>query len=99
MARAKVEEGLTTVNEGLEKEIAYMNEKVKVRLPRDNNKYRDDKIVSINGKTYQIARGVEVEVPRCVSEVLKQSQDQDDMTAMRIEQCTSRYEKETAALG
>ena len=38
----------------------------------------------MNGVNYKIRRGVEVEVPRAVAEVLEHSQRQDDLTAARI---------------
>lgn len=49
--------------------------KVKIRIPRlkENN---DDVYVSVNDRTWLIKRGVEVEVPECVAEVL---QHQDEM--------------------
>ena len=50
---------------------------VKIRLFRDNRAYTEDVFVGINGKTYQIKRGVEVEVPDYVAEVLRNSEKQD----------------------
>ena len=51
---------------------------VKVRLFKDNKNYQGDVFVGVNGKTYQIKRGVEVEVPDYVAEVLKNSARQDE---------------------
>lgn len=51
---------------------------VKVRLFKDNKNYQGDVFVGVNGKTYQIKRGVEVEVPDYVAEVLKNSSRQDE---------------------
>ena len=34
-----------------------------IRLFKDNERYRDDVFVSVNGRTFQIKRGVEVQVP------------------------------------
>ena len=51
---------------------------VKVRLFKDRKAYTDDVIVGVNGKMYQIKRGVEVEVPECMAEVLRNSQRQDE---------------------
>ena len=42
---------------------------VKIRLPK-TKKEKDDVFVSVNFRTYQIQRGVEVEVPDFVAEVL-----------------------------
>ena len=43
-----------------------------------------DLFVSVNGVNYKIRRGVEVEVPPEVAEVLEHSQQQDEYTAARI---------------
>ena len=40
--------------------------------------------MSVNGVSYKIRRGVEVEVPPEVAEVLEHSQVQDERTAARI---------------
>ena len=59
-------------------------EKVRIKLFKDNGRYKGDLFVSVNGVNYKIRRGVEVEVPRAVPEVLEHSQRQDDLTAARI---------------
>ena len=56
----------------------------KVKLFKDYGEYKDDVFVAVNGESYLIQRGVEVEVPRSVAEVLEHSQQQDDLTAARI---------------
>ncbi len=58
-------------------------EKVKVKLFYDGYSYTDDVTVIVNGKTYIIQRGVEVEVPKCVRDVL------DD--ALRQERAAQKY--------
>ena len=52
---------------------------VKITLMRDNKNYQGDVFVGVNGKTWQIQRGVEVEVPDYVAEVLKNSMKQDNL--------------------
>ena len=47
--------------------------KVKIRLPLDR-KNKEDVFVAVNGKTFQIKRGVEVSVPKCIAEVLETSE-------------------------
>ena len=42
---------------------------VKIRIPRTKAD-QEDVFVSVNLRTWQIKRGVEVEVPECVAEVL-----------------------------
>ena len=58
---------------------------VRIRLfKKDNSRYKGDLFVSVNGVNYKIRRGVEVEVPPEVAEVLEHSQMQDERTAARI---------------
>jgi hypothetical protein len=54
---------------------------VRIRLFKDNSRYKGDLFVSVNGVNYKIRRGVEVEVPPEVAEVLEHSQQQDEHTA------------------
>ena len=79
---------------------------VRIRLFKDNSRYKGDLFVSVNGVNYKIRRGVEVEVPPEVAEVLEHSQQQDEYTAARIaaaENCGPVKEKrgpaETAEKG
>ena len=46
---------------------------VRIRLFKDNSRYKGDLFVSVNGVNYKIRRGVEVEVPPAVAEVLEHS--------------------------
>lgn len=55
----------------------YYNERVPVMLLRDNSKYKDDVTVTLNGTNFQIKRGVQVMVPRCVALVLERSHKQE----------------------
>ena len=57
---------------------------VRIRLFRDNGRYKEDLFVSVNGVNYKIRRGMDVEVPPEVAEVLEHSQLQDERTAARI---------------
>ena len=52
-------------------------QKVKIELFYDGAKYKDPVFVSVNGESYMIQRGVEVEVPVYVVEVLENSRKQD----------------------
>lgn len=47
---------------------------VKIRLPK-TKEMKDDVFVSVNFHTYQIQRGVEVEVPDFVAEVLQHKEE------------------------
>lgn len=57
---------------------------MKIKLFKDNSRYKEDLFVSVNEVNYKIRRGVEVEVPPEVAEVLEHSQMQDERTAARI---------------
>ncbi len=49
---------------------------VKIKIPRDRQ--RPDMTVGVNGKFWKIKRGVEVEVPDYVAEVVNSSIEQDE---------------------
>lgn len=46
---------------------------VKIKLPFDKDN-KDDVFVSVNERTWLIKRGVEVTVPECVAEVIRNSE-------------------------
>ena len=50
---------------------------VKIKLPRERNN-ASDVFVSVNERTWLIKRGVEVEVPECVAEVIRNSELMQD---------------------
>jgi len=76
MATKKVE---TENNMKVEDEIkANTNERgekmVTIRIPRERDNDADV-FVSVNERTWLIKRGVEVEVPECVAEVLRHKEE------------------------
>ena len=81
----------------LEEQKAYWNEKVPFRAFKDSGKYKNDIIVGVNGKFYQIQRGKSVMIPRCVREIIEQSERQDTATADMIDEMTNSYREESAA--
>ena len=60
------------------------NEPVPFYLFRDNDKYKDDVFVAVNGESCQIQRGKQVMIKRKFAEVLQRSMDQDMRTAELI---------------
>ena len=52
-------------------------ETVKIKLPRIG-KNDADVFVSVNERTWLIKRGVEVEVPACVAEVLEHKEEMEE---------------------
>ena len=75
----------------------YWAEKVPFRAFKDNGRYKDDIFVGWNGRPYLIQRGVEVMIPRAVREIIYQSMEQDERTAMLIEQESSKFAKASEA--
>ena len=73
------------------------NDLVPIRLFKDNDKYKDDVFVAVNGRSFQIKRGETVQVPAYVAEVLEQSMAQDNATANLIERESSAYAAEAKA--
>ena len=64
---------------------AYLNETVAVKLFRDNDRYKDDVYVAVNGQNCVIKRGEWVNVKRKFALVLDQSEIQDMKTAEMLE--------------
>ena len=71
-----------------EERKAYWNEYVEVELFKDNNKYRDDVPVGVNGDICLIQRGKKTKVKRKYAKVLETSNRQDVETSELIEQKT-----------
>lgn len=63
---------------------------VPVMLFHDNGNYSGDVFVSVNGENYMIRRGVQVEVPGYVAEVLENTRRQDERTRQYIETAAER---------
>ncbi len=64
---------------------------VKIKLFKDSHDYKDDVFVAVNGERYLIQRGVEVEVPDYIAEVLEHSARQDARTAELIQKIEAEY--------
>lgn len=73
-------------------------EMVDIFLFKDGDKYKDDVFVAVNGKTYQIQRGVTVSVPKYVKEVLDNSARQDMAAAKYMEAKQEEYAAEAKNL-
>ncbi len=76
-----------------EERNAYWNELVEVRLFKDNNKYKDDVYVSVNGENCVIKRGEKVLIKRKFAAVLENSDLQDYETSKLIEKKSSEFAK------
>ena len=91
----KTPEELQAEEEAREK--AWLEEKVPIRLFKDNDRYKDDVYVCVNGERLLIKRGENVEIPRKFALVLEQSAQQDTATANLIEQKSTTFAAEAAA--
>lgn len=60
------------------KDDAYYNEKVKIKLFKDDGKYKDDIFVAVNGIGMIVPRGKEVEIPRKYAITLQNSERQNE---------------------
>ena len=77
----------------IEERKAYWNELVEVKLFKDNNKYKDDVYVAVNGENCVIKRGERVMIKRKFAHVLDNSDMQDYETSLLIEKKSSEYTK------
>lgn len=55
-----------------------------VHLFKDGHRYSEPVFVGVNGETYLIQRGVDVEVPKAIAEVLRHSEEMDNAAAEKI---------------
>ena len=69
----------------------YLNEYVTIKLFKDNNRYRDDVFVAVNGKNCVIKRGEWVTIKRKFAMVLDQSEIQDMQTEEMLEAEQNRF--------
>ncbi|MBQ9778821.1 MAG: hypothetical protein IJW22_07865 [Clostridia bacterium] len=82
-----------------EKQEAWLNEYVEIRLFKDNEKYKDDVYVAINGKNCVIKRGVWTRIRRKFAMLLDQSEIQDLRTAELIAGESLRFESDSRLRG
>ena len=76
---------------------AYLDELVAVKLFRDNDRYKDDVYVAVNGHNCVIKRGEWVKIKRKFAMVLDQSEIQDMKTAEMLEAEQNRFREAEAA--
>lgn len=76
-----------------EERKAYWDELVEVELFKDNNKYKDDVFVAVNGENCAIKRGERVKIKRKFDDVLLNSKLQDYKTSTLIEKKSSEFAK------
>lgn len=72
-------------------EQAYLEEYIAIKLFKDNDRYKDDVYVAINGKNCVIKRGEWVKIKRKFALVLDQSEIQDSKAAQLMEAEQNRF--------
>ena len=68
----------TTANKTDNKPVEVKEKLVKFTINK-TRELQDDVFVSVNDRTWQIQRGVEVEVPECVLEVLRHQAEMENI--------------------
>ena len=94
LQEAKAEKAAAVNAEGPIKPAANLNQQPKknIRLFADSGRYADDVFVGVNGQTFQIQRGVDVEVPEAVAEVLENAAKQNADAANYMRGLQNQYE-------
>lgn len=83
----------------MEKKKVSGEELVSMHLFKDNERYKDDVFVAVNGQTCQIRRGEDVQIKRKFAEVLERSMEQDGKTADLLERESGSYRRQAEKLG
>ena len=96
---AKAQEAQTAEKQALVELPAPPAKKVKVKLFRDNDRYKDPVFVAVNGERYIVPRGVEVEIPEYIYEVLERSMAEDQQTALMLERLENKFAEKTKEIG
>ena len=77
---------------------AYLNEYVAVKLFRDNDRYKDDVYVAVNGQNCIVKRGEWVKIKRKFALVLDQSEVQDMQTAEYLAAEQAKFREAESAI-
>lgn len=75
MANEQKKEEKVSVKEKKPENAPAKAKRVKIKLPRLRDQENTDVFVAVNGENYTIKRGVEVEVPDYIAEVLRHSEE------------------------
>lgn len=81
---------MATKKENIIADNIYADEKtVTIKLPRPRKNEEESVFVSVNERTWMIKKGESVEVPECVAEVLRNSEEMQE-EAYEFEQQVQR---------
>lgn len=94
--RAEKKAAEQKVRDAAEEYERYLNEYIAVKLFKDNDRYRDDVYVAVNGQNCIIKRGEWVKIKRKFALVLDASEIQDMKTAEYIENEQKSFAEKSA---
>jgi len=69
----------------------FLNVRVPFMAMKDNDKYKDDIVVSVNGKAWQIKRGMKVMIPRYVLYAIEDAERQKMSAADTSQKFENQY--------
>jgi hypothetical protein len=72
---------------------------VKIRLPRPTGSEPKEIVAGINGKLWRIQKGVEVEVPKPIVDLIEDSERRKDQQLAYIEEQQAEERRRKAELG
>lgn len=81
-----------SIMEDIRKRESEMHKKVRIKLFKDGREYKDPLYVAVNGHNFVIERGVEVEVPRYVEEVIKNMESQNILVSELVAAAEKKLE-------
>nr|DAW92327.1 MAG TPA: hypothetical protein [Caudoviricetes sp.] len=76
----------------------YLMERIPFRLHRPESERKDFRTVTVNGKTFQIAYGKEVQLPRYVVQVLEESEANDQAARLHAEERAEAFARGESSL-
>ena len=98
-AAQKTEKPQGAVKNAVMKHVAAKPaKKVKVKLFKDNGMYKDPVFVAVNGQRFIVPRGVEVEVPEYIADVLEESFKRDQATAEQLMTLEKKFKEDSKKL-
>ena len=93
---ANVKQPLILPDPGMTPMIPYEEKEfVKVKLFKDDYRYKDDVYVGINGKNWNIKRGKEIPLPKYVADFIEQTVAEEARIWEKVEQEEEDFKKLT----
>ena len=96
---SKAQAAQQSMKKTIDEQEAWLNEYVEVKLFKDNDRYKDDVYVAINGKNCVVRRGEWTRIRRKFAMLLDQSEIQDLRTAEMIAGEGEKFRRAANALG